>query len=401
MTENTSSEFIRPRLRIFLSVDIVGSTAFKQSHSSSKFKPKETQQTWLGPFSTFYHAFEGLFAKEWGKAVKKNGHEMGQSPFLWKILGDELIYCKEISQLHQVFVCIHVWKKVIEEYRKKLHKKEKSLDLKSTLWVAGFPYLNAEMAFISQVDELSNEYEGEGNTFLKNLMHLKKYYGKENDEPAVKSEKIIIDFIGPAMDTGFRLGKFANNHKMILSIDLAYMLSFEKGWYEKIGKDTYGFKKIKVGYDGRETLKGVINGKPYPLIWINMLPPDGDGLHLEDQLRHQEYKLCGQPKLHVAHDIQDLSKTFLTLNNQYPILPYINNDQKCTDYENPESFYKIPPEHEEKIDYIKEEYRKQIKKDAQEQTSLKEKGDKNENPPEQTPESLAKTLTGNIFNKNT
>lgn len=397
MTKNTPPEFIRPRLRIFLSVDIVGSTAFKQSHSSSKFKQGETQQTWLGTFSTFYHAFEGLFAKEWGKAVKKNGHEMGQSPFLWKILGDELIYCKEISQLHQIFVCIHVWKKIIEEYRKKLHKKEKLLDLKSTLWVAGFPYLNAEMAFVSPVDELNNEYEGEGNAFLKNLMHLEKYY-----EKAVNSEKIIIDFIGPAMDTGFRLDKFANNHKMILSIDLAYMLSFEKNWYEKIGKNKYGFKKIEVGYDGRETLKGVINGKPYPLIWINMLPPDDTtNLHLEDQLRHQEYKLCGQPKLHTAHDIQDLSKTFLTLNDQYPILPYINNDQKYKDYENPESFYKTPREHEEKINYIKKEYHKQIEKDAQAQTSLKEKGDKNENPPKQTPESLAKTLTGNILNKNT
>ncbi|MBL4801536.1 MAG: hypothetical protein JKY45_06550 [Emcibacter sp.] len=393
------TDFIRPRLRLFLSVDIVGSTAFKQSHDTSEFK--KIQQDWLEPIQTFYHSFEGKFASELQKITKMDADAIGPSPFLWKILGDELIYCKEITHLHQVFTCIYVWKKVVEDYRETFHKYKKSLDLKSTLWIAGFPYLNAEMAFFSQVEGLNDEESGEGNTFLKNLIHLDKYYTKETDNVQPPSDKIIIDFIGPAMDTGFRLGQFATKHKMIISVDLAYMLSFESKWWDSIGRDKYQFKEIKVGYDGRLPLKGVTGGKPYPLVWIDMLPEKNTpNIHDEDKLKHYEISLQHRRITFRTKEIKEFCDAFLKLNDQYPIMPYINNTN-CDNRNsiNPSEFYDIPLKHTEKINQIKIEYRNQIEKDNLEQKNLSEKDGHTDNPPPESAAELADTLTKNIQKK--
>jgi len=391
-------DFIRPRLRLFLSVDIVGSTAFKQSYDTSDFK--DSQQDWLEPIQTFYHSFEGKFAKEIQKVINLDSNAIGATPFLWKILGDELIYCKEVTHLHQIFTCIYIWKTVVENYRKTFHTYKKSLDLKSTLWVAGFPYLNAEMAFLSQVEKLNSEESGEGNAFLKNLLHIKKYYAKETNKSQTQSEKIIIDFIGPAMDTGFRLGTFSSKHKMMLSVDLAYILSFESGWWQKNGRNKYNFKQIKLGYDGRKSLKGVIGGKPYPLIWIDMLPEENTpNIHHEDDLKHHENKLHNDMKTFSTIELKSFCKAFLNINDQYPILPYIDNDTCKKNQENPVEFYTVPAVHENKIKQIQKEYRDQIEKDNLVQKNLSEKDGRGAVTPQEPAEELANQLTENIPKK--
>lgn len=51
LTPDEFEELVRPKLKLFLSVDIVGSTEYKQRHQSS------TTQDWLSLFLSFFTDF--------------------------------------------------------------------------------------------------------------------------------------------------------------------------------------------------------------------------------------------------------------------------------------------------------------------------------------------------------
>ena len=74
-----------------------------------------------------------------------------------------------------------------------------------------------------------------------------------------KKEEVVGDFLGPDMDLGFRVAKFAFHHKVVLSADFAYFLYSTKPENCEIDDDL----KI-VSY---EILKGVWNDRYYPIVW--------------------------------------------------------------------------------------------------------------------------------------
>ena len=77
------------------------------------------------------------------------------------------------------------------------------------------------------------------------------------------------DFIGPQIDTGFRLKEFATPQKMIISVELAYMiLKINQEGSESIINQLY--------YDGRKKLKGVDEKGGYPLFWTEAMPDEID-----------------------------------------------------------------------------------------------------------------------------
>lgn len=81
-------EFIKPRLRLFLSVDLIGSTSFKQSKANRNFDD-DVVQTWFEPIIRFYHEFEKKFALELNR-FRELGLPHQPNPTLWKVIGDEL-----------------------------------------------------------------------------------------------------------------------------------------------------------------------------------------------------------------------------------------------------------------------------------------------------------------------
>ena len=95
------------RLRLFLSVDMVGSTAFKQTNQPSfeaeggKEIDLDAGQPWFSPIAQFYREIERLFAKEWDLyttvVAPKFGWPSGEAPQLWKSAGDELLYAKILT----------------------------------------------------------------------------------------------------------------------------------------------------------------------------------------------------------------------------------------------------------------------------------------------------------------
>jgi hypothetical protein len=106
----------------------------------------------------------------------------------------------------------------LKEYDGAIRQKE-NLRAKGSAWLAGFPIRNSEI-------ELSG-----GTTNL--------------------------DFIGPDIDAGFRLSPHTRPGRLLISMDTADVLS-------TCGREN-NFNYHHVGW---AVLKGVHEGKPYPLVWV-------------------------------------------------------------------------------------------------------------------------------------
>jgi hypothetical protein len=271
-SEHEVEPCLTPRLRLFLSVDLVGSTKLKQKGSFPIDLPQDGQELgemgsdWFSPIAKFYREFESTFSRKWDHYEKTTAPacewSSGQSPFLWKTNGDELLYVKEISEAHEVYACIKCWMDALKEYRLSLKESGSPLDVKATAWLAGFPITNHEIIFSKKVAGQSASLDVGRGAFFNHLYHLDQSYHDE-----VGKADLTIDFIGPSIDTGFRISQLATPRKFPVSIELALLLS-------KITPPTEMDGNIALFFEGKRELKGVMGGKPYPVFWIDTLSDD-------------------------------------------------------------------------------------------------------------------------------
>jgi hypothetical protein len=266
------------QLRLFLSVDISGSTVLKnRKNHTGLLEEYENRKTalrtfaekgfigkpsidlddsaecvqgilhdyasedsdWAAILARRFQDFHDAFATELVNAKYENSaRELDY--FLWKALGDELIYSFEISsrtQLHELVVC---FLKVIRSFDLEDVSK-KLIRLKGSGWVAGFPVRNRVVRFPGP--QLYRRTD-EGNC------------SEEHPYPRT-------DYLGPDMDTGFRIGDCGHPGFMVISMELAELLGETPDQLKKVRGDVVGWKR----------LKGVWDGIPYPVIWIT-LPED-------------------------------------------------------------------------------------------------------------------------------
>lgn len=211
----------KSKVRIFFSVDVIGSTAFKNQKNEDKVQP------WIYFFNEFYKGFPVIFSHYAGQAYSKLGTNLLPEeqipPLFWKSLGDELLFQNTITNRKQVSALVLAFKESIENFNFSKESATFGLSVKGTAWLAGFPIKNAEVV-------LQNK----------------------------------LDFIGPNMDLGFRLSKFATDSKMIISLSLAKIL------VHNIDNELTFF------YQGKQSLKGILNGIAYPIISVLVKSPNSD-----------------------------------------------------------------------------------------------------------------------------
>ncbi len=303
------------RLRLFLSVDIVGSTAFKQSNQAA-FKSDEKSisrvaEPWFSPIAEFYREIERLFSQEWTiyaeTVAKRFDWPIGEPPELWKSAGDELLYIKLLRDHREALACLHCWIRSVSIFRVALRVKYPSLDVKSTAWIAGFPITNTEVIFNSSLD-YSDGPLNDDDTIFSNLALLHKYY--ENGS----SVTMRRDFIGPSIDAGFRLCALATPRKFIIAVDLALMLVHAvRGSPPELGLD-----ELEIHYEGRQHLKGVLGGLGYPVFWIDMAK--------SSPLERAEDTLLDQ-KSRNTDDIKRFCEQFFLEHKGNIIIPYIEGSE--------------------------------------------------------------------------
>jgi len=279
-----------PRLKLFLSADIIGSTAYKQPLDIVKDAP-EDHALWADIIQGFYKTIDEAFGEHWQNAyntLKSNPKArsgsaallLGPRPRFWKTIGDEVVFWKELTNSLQVWFTLACWLKTIESVRKFFprHRDESAnrLDVKCAAWIAGFPVRNRVV-----LDLVSKRKPGH-----EMLEQLAAFY-TESDEEDCEAPP-TADFIGPGIDVGFRICGFASARKMSIGLDVAYVLAksrvkmrrkaatlgllAEPFFPKDEGAEDVGFTdRLSVHYSGGEELKGVLGGIHYPKFWISAL----------------------------------------------------------------------------------------------------------------------------------
>jgi len=206
-------------VRLFLSVDMAGSTQFKARFTDGG--------SWLDTFRTFFTNFPLMLAGQIGFAFLDEGET--PSVEVWKVMGDEVIFVATPESPETLVAMLLALFRTMNAYEQR-YLEDLPLRLKGTAWIAEFGERNIEL----EIPELS---EG--------------------------AHRRAIDFIGPDLDLGFRVTKFARPACVALSFDVADLV---------ITAANAG--DISLYLLGAEELKGVMFGRPYPIIW--MLEADSD-----------------------------------------------------------------------------------------------------------------------------
>jgi hypothetical protein len=324
----------RPRLKLFLSADIIGSTAYKQPLDIVRDDPNEHAK-WSEIIQGFYKTVREAFEEHWENADNslrlpgRGGSEaarklLGERPRFWKTIGDEVVFWKDLTDARQIWLTLACWLKTIESlrnyFRDKPDESANNLDVKSAAWIAGFPVRNKAVLDVASAHMPLELIVGGLNAF----------YDAEEGAP-------VADFIGPGIDVGFRISGLASSRKLAISLDVAYILAKSHEAMEaEVAKrslltddyfpegdgsdDEKIVGRLKVHYSGSEPLKGVLGGIHYPKFWISAVRHDS----LEHAKVHLYSKHDGQ-QVDFDH-LKRFCEKFYSDRRKYVSKPFIDGD---------------------------------------------------------------------------
>lgn len=193
------------RVVLFLSFDLVNSTRYKAQ-----------SRDWPSRIASFY-------TKVVDNATGQTDHDFE----VWKFAGDEVILRCDIKSESQVAKIVRWAAEFLVELVRTLRADTCcQLSAKGTVWLA--EVVNA------QEDSMAVEYERYGDSNICIHPH------------STRAE----DFLGREIDIGFRIGQFAQSGLLCLSVEVALLLP--------------GDENIRLA--GHESLKGVWEGAPYPIL---------------------------------------------------------------------------------------------------------------------------------------
>lgn len=138
-----------------------------------------------------------------------------------------------------------------------------------------------------------------------------------------------VDVIGPSMDIGFRISKFASDRKFVVSVEIARILSENAN------------NHLSIYVDGVEELKGVLNGIAYPIIWIDM--NNGNPTNIEKLLNKVPVKDLAILKAFLNEYIDDKKHLRFSCSSCLGIFEEDEYKKELTDAL---SGYKIEPEYD-------------------------------------------------------
>jgi hypothetical protein len=244
------------QLRVFFSVDLVGGTAYKSRGPADDFS---SVQSWPNRFEGFFREFTRSFKKRVNSARMGSKAAIVPPPELWKINGDELLFTElvyaEPEQRHAAL------KSSLRTFLELVHETDErylgeGLGVRACAWTAGFPLRNKRLQIVQGGIELLEDDAGRADP---------------DTGPGRSVPVTVNDYIGRDMDLGFRLAANAPPGRVICSLDLA---EFVLGLPSPQG--------LSVWQAGWTRLKGILDGQPYPLLWLEG-PKPADARHPWDE----------------------------------------------------------------------------------------------------------------------
>lgn len=247
---------------LFISFDLVNSTAFKTSTSH-----------WPPLFNSFFD-FCQIITRNYFPSCKT-----------WKMIGDEILFYLPVEDAEEIIEApakVYSLLRKCMEHLDKECKKKGILSVKATLWS-------------SVVRELRHsKFETSGANYL-----LKSQQGGE----------LTLDFLGPDIDAGFRIGSYALHGKLVIGAQMACFISTTLQ-SRKETKELDNFRIVSL-----KQLRGVWAGRHYPIVWYSEEWKDTEKLFYYDEkftsplvAQILQDKICETPNIQKIHKIfNDLS----------------------------------------------------------------------------------------------
>jgi hypothetical protein len=333
--------YLSSKLRIFFTADIVGSTNYKQKHAQrtgssdkgsdtiSAKRKKDLHPMWFAPIADFYSQTQKSLDDEWNdlhKSINKElSQDIGDAPSFWKTIGDEICFSKLVTSDVCLLAALEAWTQTLVKVRKMLKEHDPDLDVKSAGWLAGFPIHNTEIILAANSKSEQSLKDADDDFVYNALLLLERYY----ENSGAGTEGLTQDFVGPSIDTGFRIAAHATPRKMTISVELAYMcadaslrLKESKTGTRQQARDR--IVDVTFGYDGRIPLKGVMGGSHYPILWLDLDTTDGKASQLNDS----ESKILNNSYKDKTKEFKDFCCNFIDHHSAYLCKPYVLDDKE-------------------------------------------------------------------------
>ncbi len=202
-------------LILFMSADVVGSTAFK-----TKAVDEHGRAAWLEAFETLFRELPLIFI---GKMAAHffDADDLPESG-VWKVMGDEVLFVALPTSLDDAQRVTAAFCEAVHDYDQRIHQRW-PLRIRGCCWGA-------------QIGDRNRKIE------------IPEMFGGTDGRP-------YLDFLGPDIDLGFRLSSHSGPGETIVSPNLVESFA---GADEQRG--------LRFHYLGEKALKGVCGGQPFPLV---------------------------------------------------------------------------------------------------------------------------------------
>ncbi|WP_260754046.1 hypothetical protein [Mycobacterium sp. SMC-8] len=219
---------------LFLSCDLQNSTQFKQNGENE----------WIKTFLAFYTEFPSILSAE----VAKSCPNLGGRLSLWKAVGDELIFSILIQSEQECSDAVDAWLAAMLEFELQHLLPKTPMTLKGGAFLATVPSPDRRVAIPRTVRAKDDESQIDAEAANEATLNA------ATEEP---SAEFAMDFVGPSIDTGFRLLKYATRRYFVLTVEVAHLLFKHYNDQDQ--------RERRAHLVGTHLLKGVWGGKPYPV----------------------------------------------------------------------------------------------------------------------------------------
>ena len=199
--------------------------------------------------------------------IQKNVTKEIPAAQLWRVLGDEIIFFVTIRNKEEIYSAIDAIYGILVMTNVKL-KNEKFFDninddfsAKEIGWMK-----KSNILAVQSAAWLAIVLNGDNSLILPYDNIFKKY--------RISDSQQINEFLGQDIDTGFRIKKETQDRRLVVSLELAKVLSDKTAYLSKLNIITY------------KSLKGVWQNRLYPIIWYH--DENVSGVSFEDSFYYDE-----------------------------------------------------------------------------------------------------------------
>lgn len=229
---------------LFFSFDIVNSTMYKSR-----------ERNWIIVIETLLNTIRDSVM------LGKKGDPEIPDVKLWRTIGDEIVFVVDVNSVEELENYIESIGSITRTIEGKLLKGsflQELQDKYSDNIKFSNQYINEYLSVKSAAWITIINGDSERATEYNDTVKFEYQSTKKGEQPP-------IEYLGQDMDMGFRLKNYTRQGRLVISFDIAYILSKS----EKCSKNLH-----VLGY---EKLKGIWNDNEYPIIWY-----DKEASHFEN-----------------------------------------------------------------------------------------------------------------------